>query len=139
VINEMRITIETSLSEAVSAWRLLLEKTNCKCCKSHSRLATLQDLREMEQRMKLTTEAAVALLNELSTASDSVSIKLDHLVDDVNRLITGLAGVDLTPEQEALVDRARLSVVTAVQSGVKLDASVAAADEALPHPAPAGS
>jgi hypothetical protein len=121
----MRITIETSLSEAVSAWRLLLEKTNCKCCKSHSRLATLQDLREMEQRMKLTTEAAVALLNEL--------------VDDVNRLITGLAGVDLTPEQEALVDRARLSVVTAVQSGVKLDASVAAADEALPHPAPAGS
>jgi len=134
-------TLCNSISSLTLAVRELgdLEKSRWEWCKSHYDLATKQDLRDMENRLMMTIAQAIEVLNTLSTATDTLSIKVDHVVEDVTRLIAGLGKLDLSPEQEALVEKAKASITAAATAGDKADAAVLAADNALPHPAPAGA
>lgn len=108
------------------------------CHRSHSRLATKQDLDEMEERimsqLSELTSAAVAL----STASDALSVKVDNQDVKITALIAALAGggVVLTPEAEAARLALIASTVTVTAAGDKVDAQIIKLDAALGTPAP---
>jgi len=85
----------------------------------------------------MTIKDATDALNNLSTASDGLSVKVDKLVDATTGLISALGNVTLTPEQEAAVAKAQSAATAAAAEGDKVDAAVAAADKVLPTPAPA--
>ena len=89
------------------------------------------------ERLNMNVKDATDALNNLSTASDGLSVKVDHLVEATTGLISALGNATLTPEQEAAVTKAQAAVAAAETEGDKVDAAVAAADKVLPTPAPA--
>ena len=82
---------------------------------------------------------ATDALNALSTASDTLSLKVDKLVTDVGAVLTLVKdGPALTPEQEAAVNKAKVTLAAVIEDQGQVDAAIAAADEVLPQPAPPG-
>ncbi len=104
--------------------------------KSCDQPATKADLKALETKIMAKLDELVAAATALSTASDAVSVKLDHLVEDVDRVLEALANADLPPDATAAIATLQASRDKAVAAGDKVDAEVAKVDTVLPHPAP---
>lgn len=105
---------------------------------AHNNHAILDRLAEIKEQIIMTVQQGIDIATQLSTVSDSLSTKLDHLEADVTALIGSLGTADLTPEQEAAVAKVSASLATTTAQGDKVDAAIVAADKVLPTPAPAG-
>lgn len=131
--------------------------------------AILDRLAQIEGRIIMEIKDATNALNALSTASDSLSLKVDALqaqnatfsgkvdtlIDDTEKLITAiLDNVPTVPQELAdAVTKAQAAIAAANAESAKTDAAIAAAaaagdkvdtavahaDNVLPKPAPAGA
>ncbi len=104
--------------------------------KSCDQPATKADLKELETKIMAKLDELVAAATALSTASDAVSVKLDTLITDVDRVLAALQNADLPPEATAAIATLQASRDKAAAAGDKVDAEVAKVDTVLPQPAP---
>ncbi len=104
--------------------------------KSCDQPATKADLKELETKLMAKLDELVAAATALSTASDAVSVKLDTLITDVDRVLAALQNADLPPEATAAIATLQASRDKAAAAGDKVDAEVAKVDTVLPQPAP---
>jgi len=107
--------------------------------KSHSNLATKQDLEGMEKRIMAKLEDLCTAATALSTASDSLSVKVDDLVTKVDKALTLIGTTDLPDNAVAALEALKKSRDTVVAQGDRVDSEVLKLDAILPTPAPAGT
>lgn len=114
-------------------------KAQTEWLKSHLSAVTKQDLEEMERRFNNRMQEAIDALVKVSTAADSLSIKVDKLEAATTKLIEVVkSGGTPSPALKAAIATAEAAAANAAREGDEVDAAVKAADEVLPEPAPAG-
>lgn len=79
----------------------------------------------------------IAAATKLSTAADTISVKLDTLIAAEEAVVAALKDADLPPEGEAALAKMQTAATNAAAAGDKVDAEVAKLDALLPTPAPA--
>lgn len=104
--------------------------------KSRANLATKDDLKRLGEKIMAKLEDLVAASTALSTASDAVSVKLDGLISDVDRVLESLQNADLPQTAVDAIAALQKSRDTAASAGDKVDAEVSKLDTILPQPAP---